>query len=315
MPERSTSSSEPSPYPEHTPVPDDTETEPDRADQYRGLLLVATPVGNLGDMTSRAVAALQAADLVLCEDTRVTSRLCTAFGISAKLVPLHEHNEDARIPSALAALRDGGTVVLVSDAGTPLISDPGYRLVRAAIAEGLRVSAIPGATAATLALVLSGLPPLPYLVLGFPPPRESARRAAFARLRNAERAGLAATLLWYEAPHRLAATLADMTAAFGDRPAAVARELTKRFEEIRRGKLPELAGHYAAEPARGEITVVLGPAPAEAPQDLDLDAQLGAAIARGSVKDAVTEVVAITGLPRRTVYARALEIARERDGV
>ena len=173
----------------------------------------------------------------------------------------------------------GKRVALVSDAGTPLLSDPGFRLVRAAIAEGLPVSAVPGPNAALTALVLSGLPPVPFLFLGFPPPRAAARRAGFGGLRAAERAGLAATLIWHEAPHRLAETLADMAAAFGDRPAAVARELTKRFEEVRRGTLAELAAYYAATPVRGEVTVLVGPACAGAADAEGLDERLRSALA------------------------------------
>jgi 16S rRNA (cytidine1402-2'-O)-methyltransferase len=191
-------------------------------------VLVSTPIGNLGDLTPRAREGLLAADVILCEDTRHTARLLSAIGAKVKLQPLHEHNEDAAIPGVLAQLRQGRRIVLVSDAGVPLVSDPGYRLVRAALAEDLPVGAVPGANAAVTALVLSGLPPLPFTVLGFPPPRQAARRAAFGRLRAAERAGLAATLIWYEAPHRLAETLADMAEAFGARGAAVARERTMR---------------------------------------------------------------------------------------
>ncbi|HEX3349459.1 MAG TPA: 16S rRNA (cytidine(1402)-2'-O)-methyltransferase [Acetobacteraceae bacterium] len=313
MSDRSTESSE-NPL-LHQPIDPALDTEHDSApeEQHGGLLLVSTPIGNLRDITARAVAALRHASLVLCEDTRVTARLFAALGITTRLVPLHEHNEDSRIPATLDALREGRRVALVSDAGTPLVSDPGYRLVRAAIAEGLPVSAIPGANAATLALVLSGLPPLPFLMLGFPPPKQAARRAAFARLRDAERAGLSATLLWYEAPHRVAETLADMAEAFGPRPAAVARELTKKFEEVRRGSLAELAAHYGATKVRGEVTVVVGAAPAEPASAEDLDEHLRAALASGSVKDAVAHVVATTGLPRRTVYARALVLAGERE--
>ncbi len=278
-----------------------------------GLVLIPTPLGNIGDMTMRGVAALRAADLVLCEDTRVTARLLAALGIAGRtLSPLHEHNEDARIAQVLALLRQGRLVALVSDAGTPLVSDPGYRLVRAAIAAGLSVTALPGANAAVLALVLSGLPPLPFLVLGFPPPRAAARRAAFARLREAERAGLSATLIWYEAPHRVAATLADLSVVFGERPAAVARELTKRFEEVRRGTLGDLAATYAEAPPRGEVTLLLGPAPAEAASDAaDVDAALRAALAGHSVKEAVALVTAATGVSRREVYARALGMRGE----
>jgi 16S rRNA (cytidine1402-2'-O)-methyltransferase len=273
-----------------------------------GLVLVSTPIGNLGDLTPRARATLRAADLLLCEDTRHTSRLLAAIGVQVKLQPLHEHNEDAAIPAVLDLLRRGRRVALVSDAGVPLVSDPGYRLVRAAIAEGLPVGALPGANAAIMALVLSGLPPMPFLVLGFPPPRQAARRAGFGTIRAAERAGLAATLIWYEAPHRLAETLADMVAAFGDRAAAVARELTKRFEEVRRGTLSELAAHYAGNVARGEVTIVVGPPEHDDPEDLD--GLLREALASSSVKDAAALVATATGLPRKLVYARALALSR-----
>jgi 16S rRNA (cytidine1402-2'-O)-methyltransferase len=273
-----------------------------------GLVLVATPIGNLADMSHRAIDALRGAELVLCEDTRQTARLLMHYGIEARTSPLHEYNEEGRIPGLLEQLRRGGRIALVSDAGTPLVSDPGFRLVRAALAAGLPVSAIPGPNAAVMALVLSGLPPQPFLFLGFPPPRSAARLAAFGRLRAAERAGLTATLLWHEAPHRLAETLADLAASFGDRPAAVARELTKRFEEVRRGTLPDLAGHYATTAARGEITLVVGPASDE-PDAEDLDGQLRRAMQANSLKDAAAMVAAATGLPRKTVYARALELA------
>jgi len=288
--------------------PGDSPAGPAPSHPPEGLVLVSTPIGNLGDITARALAALRAADLLLCEDTRTTARLLAAYGISVRTAPLHEHNEDRQIAHVLALLREGRRVALVSDAGTPLVSDPGYRLVRAALAEGLAVTGVPGANAALLALVLSGLPPQPFLFLGFPPPRQAARLAAFAGLRAAERAGLSATHVWYEAPHRLAETLADMTQIFGDRPAAVARELTKRFEELRRQGLAALAAHYATTPARGEICVVVGPAPAESTPEQDVDALLQAALATHRLKEAVAQVTAATGLPRKQVYARALEL-------
>ncbi len=246
---------------------------------------------------------------MLCEDSRVTLRLLSANGIARPLWKLHEHNEDAMTARALTALSEGRRLALVSDAGTPLVSDPGYRLVRAAIAAGAPVSAGPGPAAAVWGLTLSGLPPLPFLMLGFPPPRQAARRAAFGAIRAAEAAGLSATLIWHEAPHRLAETLADLTDAFGPRPAAVARELTKRFEEVRRGTLAELAAHYAAEAARGEITVVVGPPEAGAADDLD--ARLREAMAGHSLRDAAALVAAASGRPRKEVYARALELAKE----
>ena len=269
-----------------------------------GLHLVATPIGNLGDLSIRALAVLRGADVLLCEDTRHSARLLQHYGVTTPTTPLHDHNEEGRLPGLLAQLRDGRRMALVSDAGTPLLSDPGYRLVRAALAEGLAVHAVPGPNAALMALTLSGLPPAPFLFLGFPPPRSAARLAAFGGLRAAEQAGLSATLVWYEAPHRLAETLADMATAFGARPAAVARELTKRFEEVRRDTLNELAAHYAGHEARGEITVVVGPAPVEAVDDLD--EQLRRAMEGHSLKDAAALVAAATGLPRRVVYARAL---------
>ncbi len=276
------------------------------------LTLVATPIGNLGDLSPRALETLRSADAVLCEDTRVTGAMLARYGASPPLVPLHDHNESEIAPRILARLRAGERLALASDAGTPLVSDPGYRLVRAALAEGLAVGAVPGPNAAVMALTLSGLPPQPFLFLGFLPARGGPREAEIGRLRAAERAGLSATLLFFEAPHRLAETLADMAQGFGaDRPAAVARELTKRFEEVRRGTLAELAAHYAEHAARGEVCVVVGPAPEERTEGAELDAQLRAAMAGQSLRDAAATVAAATGLPRKQVYARALEIARE----
>ncbi len=271
-------------------------------------MLVSTPIGNLGDISQRALEALRGADLVLCEDTRTTARLLTHYGIAVRTAALHEHNEAAQTPDIIARLQRGSRIALVSDAGTPLVSDPGFRLVRAALAAGLGVDAIPGANAATMALVLSGLPPHPYLFMGFCSPRQAARRAGFAALRAAERAGLSATLLFYEAPHRLAETLADMAQDFGPRPAAVARELTKRFQEVRRAPLPDLAAHYASHEARGEITLVVGPAPAEAADEADLDQLLLASLRTLSVREAAAAVADLTGVARRTVYRRALAL-------
>ena len=274
-----------------------------------GLVLVSTPIGNLGDISARAREALRHSDLILCEDTRHSAHLLRTLGVSVRTEPLHEHNEDSRIAPILDRLRMGGRIALISDAGTPLMSDPGFRLVRAVIAAGLPLTAIPGPNAAVTALVLSGLPPLPFLFLGFPPPRQAARRSAFGALRAAERAGLSATLIWHEAPHRLAETLADMADAFGTRQAAVARELTKHFEEVRRGTLSDLSVHYAAHAARGEITVLLGPPEEEDAEDLD--GALRAALKDHSVREAAALVTAATGLPRKVVYARALVLVKE----
>ena len=265
----------------------------------------------MGDLSPRALAALKAADAVLCEDSRTTGAMLARLGISARLIPLHDHNEANELPRLLAMLREGQKLALVSDAGTPLVSDPGFRLVRAAIAEGLPISAIPGPNAAIMALVLSGLPPEPFLFQGFLPPRQAARQAALGRLKALEQAGLAASMIFYEAPHRLAESLADMAAAFGaERPAAVAREMTKRFEEVRRDSLSALAAHYASAEARGEICIVVGPAAAEAVVgDAEVTAQLRAALAGGlSVKDAAEAVAKATGRKRRDIYREALAL-------
>jgi 16S rRNA (cytidine1402-2'-O)-methyltransferase len=274
-----------------------------------GLVLVSTPIGNLGDVSRRARTVLASCDLILCEDTRRTGRLLAAMDIHTRTDTLHDHNEDSKIPTVIGKLQRGQTVGLVSDAGTPLVSDPGYRLVRAVIAEGLPVSAIPGPNAAVTALILSGLPPLPFTFLGFPPPRQAARRAAFSALRAAERAGLSTTLVWHEAPHRLLETLKDLEEIFGDRSAAVARELTKRFETVERGKVSELTALFAREAPRGEITLVVGPPETDDPEELDQ--RLRTALATQTVKDAAALVSMATGLPRKVVYARALQIHEE----
>jgi 16S rRNA (cytidine1402-2'-O)-methyltransferase len=278
------------------------------------LVLVSTPIGNLKDFSPRARDALAGADAVLCEDTRTSAVLLRAYDIKTKLVALHEHNEESRIAPLIAAMLGGARYALISDAGTPLVSDPGYRLVRAAIEAGLLVGGIPGPNAAVLALTLSGLPPHPFLFSGFLPPKSGARRTALERLRNAEAAGLSATLIFYEAPHRLAETLADAAEVLGARQAAVCRELSKHYEEVRRATLPALAAHYAANQARGEITLVIGPAPDEPTSAETLDAALTAALAQMSLKDAVSAVASATGLAKKQVYARALELNnRSRD--
>jgi 16S rRNA (cytidine1402-2'-O)-methyltransferase len=285
-------------------------TPPDTAPL--GLSLVATPIGNLGDLSPRALDTLRGADAVLCEDTRVTGQMLARYGVSANLLPLHDHNEAEMTPRLVERLRGGARLALASDAGTPLVSDPGYRLVRAAIEAGVPVTAVPGPNAAVMALTLSGLPPQPFLFLGFLPPRAGPRTAEIARLREIERAGLRATLVLHEAPHRLAEALAALSEGLGgERPAAVARELTKRFEEVRRGTLADLAAHYAEAEARGEICLVVGPAPEDMAAAEDLDTQLQAALAKESVRDAAALVAAATGLPRKAVYARALKLSRE----
>jgi len=278
-----------------------------------GLTLVATPIGNLDDISPRALAALAGADAVLCEDTRVTSKLLARHGISITLWPLHDHNEEAQLPGLLAKLHNGARLVLVSDAGTPLMSDPGFRLVRAAIAAGVPVHGIPGANAAVLALILSGLPPHPFMFVGFLPAKAGARDTELARFKAMEQAGLSATLVFYEAPHRTAETLAALAASLGEtRPAALARELTKRFEEVRRGSLADLAQGALEDPPRGEVVLLVGPAPNEAMGQASLDDALAVAMGSMSLRDAAASVALAQGLPRKSVYARALELAADK---
>ncbi len=270
-----------------------------------GLHLVATPIGNLGDITLRALWVLRGVDRILCEDTRVTARLLAHFGIDKPLDPYHDHNADRVRPAVLDALRRGETLALVCDAGTPLVSDPGFKLVRAALAEGLPVTSAPGPSAALTALILSGLPPDRFLFAGFLPPRSAARRRMLAPW-----AGLEATLIFFEGPTRLAASLADMAETLGAREAVVARELTKRHEQIRRGSLDELARHYReAGPPRGEAVIVVGP-PESAPvmADAEVEQRLRTLLAEHSLRDAVALLADQTGIARRTLYERALAL-------
>ncbi len=285
------------PEPAAVPIPTDLPSP--------GLHLVATPIGNLSDISLRALAALRGVDRIYCEDTRVTAKLLGRFGIKARLDSYHDHNADLVRPKILAALRDGARVALVSDAGMPLVSDPGYKLVSAAIAERLPVTATPGASALLTALVLSGLPPAPFLFTGFLPRQQAARRQALAGW-----VSLDATLVFYEAAPRLAATLSDMAQILGPRRAAVARELTKLHEEIRRGLLAVLAEHYRDSGApRGEIVIVVGPPePPEPLEEHEIDDRLRIAVAELGVRDAAARLAAETGLPRTMLYRRALAL-------
>lgn len=273
-----------------------------------GLYLAATPIGNLRDITLRALDLLAAADLVACEDTRVGGRLLAHFGLATPLAAYHEHNAERMRPKLIERLKAGAVVALISDAGTPLVSDPGWKLVRAALAEDIPVSALPGPSAALAGLLLSGLPSDRFFFAGFLPPKSAARRRSLRAL-NA----IPATLIFFETAPRLAASLADMAEILGDRPAAVARELTKLYEEVRRQPLAALAAHYrAAGPPKGEIVVIVGPPAAGAPEAFDddaLDASLNAALLTMSVKDASAAVAAATGRPRRLVYQRALALS------
>lgn len=268
-----------------------------------GLYIVATPIGNLGDLSPRAAATLAGAALIACEDTRVSARLLQHIGAHVPMTPYHDHNAD-HVRPGLIARAAGEAVVLISDAGTPLISDPGYKLVRDARAAGVNVVTVPGPCAAIAALSIAGLPTDRFLFAGFLPAKAGARAAAIAEL-----AAVPATLVFYESGPRLGASLAALAAKLGDRPAAVGRELTKRFEETVTGTLSELAARYADAPPRGEIVVTVGPPlPAAAPAAEDLDAALLAAMAEASLKTAVADVAEAFGLPRSEVYARALAL-------
>src|SRR5215467_11592829 len=275
-----------------------------------GLYLVATPIGNLRDVTVRALEVLAAADLIACEDTRVTRKLLDRYSIATPLSSYHEHNAAQARPRLLARLGEGAAIALVSDAGTPLVSDPGYKLVREARAAGASVTAVPGASAVLAALTLSGLPSDRFFFEGFLPAKETARRARIGELKR-----IPATLVVFESGARIAAALADLAAELGPRQAAICRELTKLYEEVRRGDLGTLAREAAqADEPRGEIAIVVAPPdrPAELPA-ADLDALLCQALERLSVKEAVAEIAAVTGESRRGVYQRALALAKESD--
>ena len=271
-----------------------------------GLHIVATPIGNLGDITLRALEALAGADVIACEDTRVTRKLLDRYGIATPLTPYHEHNAAKSRPALLRRLGESESVALVSDAGTPLVSDPGYKLVRAARDAGHAVTALPGASAVLTALAVAGLPTDQFLFAGFLPAKEAARRARIAEL-----ARVPATLVLFESGPRLGASLADLAAGLGQqRDAALCRELTKLHEDTRRGTLASLAEIYAGEEPRGEIVLVIAPpAEAEPATAAETETLLRQALTRLSLKDAVGEVAGATGLPRREVYQQALALA------
>ena len=270
-----------------------------------GLYIVATPRGNARDITLRALDILRGADLIACEDTRVTRKLLNLYGIKTPTLAYHEHNAGKVRPRLLRQLADGVRIALVSDAGTPTVSDPGYRLVREAHECGVLVTALPGASAVLAALAASGLPSDRFMFVGFLPPKKGPRQAALAEL-----AAVQATLILFESAPRLAASLRDCADILGPREAMVARELTKLYEEFRPGNLVELAEHYrqAGKP-KGELVILIRAAEGgPAADDDEIEALLVQAMARASVKDAVAEVAAATGAPRRQVYALALAL-------
>ncbi|MGZ8363401.1 MAG: 16S rRNA (cytidine(1402)-2'-O)-methyltransferase [Caulobacteraceae bacterium] len=268
-----------------------------------GLYLVATPIGNLRDITLRALDVLGAADLVLAEDTRVTGKLLHAFGIKAKLRRYDDHASDADRADVIERLASGGRIALVSDAGSPLVSDPGFRLVRDAAAANVEVFAIPGASAAIAALNVAGLPSDRFMFVGFPPPKSAGRRAFFEEL-----AGIRATLIFFEGVSRLGASLTDMAAVLGPRPAAVARELTKLHETTTRGTLSELASDPTLQAPKGEVVIVVGPGEAAVASETEIDAALAAAFKTSSISTAASDVAQALGIPRKEAYRRALAL-------
>jgi 16S rRNA (cytidine1402-2'-O)-methyltransferase len=281
-----------------------------------GLYIIATPIGNMGDITLRALETLRHADAIACEDTRQAGKLASAYGISAPRLPYHDHNAAEMRPKILSMIANGKTVALVSDAGMPLISDPGYKLVEACVAEGFYVTCVPGASASLTGLVLSGLPSDRFYFGGFLPPKSGARKNHLVALKS-----IPSTLVFYETAPRLAASLADMAETLGNRPGAVARELTKKFEEIRRGTLADLAAHYAEQGApKGEIVVIVGaPALTDAAAAYDetaIDRMITAALTEKGlrIKDAAAYVAAETGLRKNDVYQRALQVKNKQAG-
>jgi 16S rRNA (cytidine1402-2'-O)-methyltransferase len=276
-----------------------------------GLYLVATPIGNLGDITLRALEVLAGVDVIACEDTRITCRLTERYGITARLTPYHEHNAASARPKLLERLAQGGSIALVSDAGTPLISDPGFKLVREVCAAGFAVVALPGPSSVLAALSVAALPTDRFFFEGFLPPKQAARRARLTELSR-----LDATLVLFESGNRVQDTLADLAAVMGARDAAICREMTKLHEEISRGPLSELAQSADTLETRGEFVLVIAPA-AEGSQAMtaeEIDDVLRDRLGRDSVKDAVAHAVEVSGRPRREVYARALELAKNQHG-
>jgi 16S rRNA (cytidine1402-2'-O)-methyltransferase len=269
-----------------------------------GLHVLATPIGNARDISLRALDALRRCTLIAAEDTRVTAKLLAIHGISRPLIAYNDHNAARERPRILARLAAGQKVVLVSDAGTPLVSDPGYKLVRDALQAGLPVHVLPGPSAVLAGLTLSGLPSNRFLFAGFLPHRAGERRAALAEL-----AAVRATLIFFESAQRLAESLAAMAEVLGDRPAAVARELTKRYEEVRRGSLGQLAADYGAQGApKGEVTIVVGPPLAAQPDWGHIDAALAQALAFMPVKAAAEMIAGLTGASKKEIYNRALAL-------
>jgi 16S rRNA (cytidine1402-2'-O)-methyltransferase len=270
-----------------------------------GLYLVATPIGNLADITVRALATLSRCDVIYCEDTRHSRTLLSHYGVTVRLEAYHEHNGTRERPRILARLAAGQRVALISDAGTPLISDPGYKLVRDVAAAGHRIESLPGASAALTALTSSGLPSDAFFFAGFLPNKPAARRSRATELKS-----IPGTVIFFEAPSRVADSLADLAAVMGPRPAAVARELTKRFETILRGPLNELALAFADQDARGEFVILIGPQPPTEATDDDIADALSAALENMSLRDAAKTVAERLAVPKSRVYDLGLDLQK-----
>lgn len=268
-----------------------------------GLHIVATPIGNMGDITLRALATLAAADLVLCEDTRTSGKLMERYGIRAKLAPYHEHNASKVRPGILERLAEGAAIALISDAGTPLVSDPGYRLVKEASERGIAVTSCPGPSAVLAGLAVSGLPTDCFLFAGFVPQKQGERRRFFAGL-----ARLKATLVFFESPHRIVETLGDLDVALPGRGVVVTRELTKLHEEVLRGRASEIAAELAARPAvKGEITLLVGPPEQpEAVSEEELEQAITAALGMMPASKAASELARRFNMNRADIYQRIL---------
>ncbi|MBT3305773.1 MAG: 16S rRNA (cytidine(1402)-2'-O)-methyltransferase [Alphaproteobacteria bacterium] len=310
MPQRNGASSNQNNRSSSAVNPSDTSGErssasvPSAQQPFKGLAIVATPIGHSRDITLRALDIIGQADTIACEDTRVTAKLLSLHGLSRPLVAYHEHNAEKMRPALIKRLKQGQTVALVSDAGTPMISDPGYKLVRACLDGDIPVVPIPGASSVLAALVVSGLPTDRFFFAGFLPSKTVARKKALGELVD-----IPGSLVFLESARRLAGSLADMAGVLGPRQGVVARELTKKFEELRHGPLPELTEHYRTQgPPKGEVTIVIGPPSEDIIDDRDIDQRLEDALKDCSVRDAADIVAAATGLPRRKIYARALEL-------
>lgn len=288
-------------------IPDDEKSQKETL--LPGLYITATPIGHARDITLRALDALRTCDLIVAEDTRVTAKLLAIYGISKPLIAYNDHNAAGVRPKLLARLAEEARIVLVSDAGTPLVSDPGYKLVREALAEGFAVHALPGASAPLTALALAGLPTDRFLFAGFLPPKKGERRRALEELRD-----LRATLIFFESPQRLGETLKDMLEILGERPAAVARELTKLHEEIARAGLSALADRYQTETPKGEVTLLVGPPGDIAPDFAKAEKLLKDALAFMPVRAAADLVAEALDVPRRETYARALALKDHEEG-